>query len=340
MLTFTHKQLEEVGCAVLERAGTPADLAQLVVHSLVESNLLGHDSHGVLRLMSYVDLVRTGRVKPAARAVIAQQTGATAIVDGLYGWGQPAAQLAARTAVSLAEQYGVGAVTIAHGNHLGRLGEYADMITRTGCIGIAMANVGPGVAPFGGRTRMLGTNPMAYAVPRGPGQNPILVDFATSGVAEGKLMVARDKGAAVAPGLIIDKEGLPATDPNDYFDGGALLTFGLHKGYGLSLMCELLGGALSGTGPSSLPDFSGGNGTLIMALKIQAFVPTGQFADHTERLYDAIKAAPPAPGVEAVLMPGDPEWRTRQYRLEHGIQLPERTWNDIQQLARELGALQ
>ncbi|MCL4507302.1 MAG: Ldh family oxidoreductase, partial [Chloroflexi bacterium] len=241
-------------------------------------------------------------------------------------------------AASLAEQHSVGAVTIAHCNHVGRLGEYTAMIARSGCIGIAMANVGPGVAPFGGRTRMLGTNPMAYAVPRGPDENPILLDFATSGVAEGKLMVARDKGAAVAPGLIIDKEGLATTDPNDYFDGGALLPFGLHKGYGLSVMCELLGGALSGTGPSSLPDFGGGNGTLMMALKIGAFITPEQFADQVERLYGAIKAAPPKPGVEAVLMPGDPEWRNRLYRLEHGIEIPERTWSEITELARQVGA--
>ncbi len=338
MLTFTPEQLEQVGCAILERAGTPADLAQLVVHSLVESNLLGHDSHGVLRLMPYINWVREGRIKPAVRAIVARHFGAMSIVDGLYGWGQPAAQLAARTAAALAEQHGVGAVTIAHGNHLGRLGEYTDMIARAGCVGIAMANVGPGVAPFGGRTRMMGTNPMAYSVPRAPGENPILLDFATSGVAEGKLMVARDKGAEVAPGLIINKEGNAATDPNDYFNGGALLPFGLHKGYGLSLMCELIGGALSGTGPSALPDFDGGNGTLMMALKIEAFTSPDQFTDQVERLYGAIRAAPPKPGVDAVLMPGDPERKTRAYRLEHGIQLPERTWEEIQALARELGA--
>ena len=338
MLTFTPEQLEQVGCTILERAGTPADLAQLVVHSLVESNLLGHDSHGILRLMYYVDLVRSGHVKPAARAVVAKQFGAMAIVDGLHGWGQPAAQLAARTAASLAEHHGVGAVTIAHCNHVGRLGEYADMIAHSGCVGMAMANVGPGVAPFGGRSRMLGTNPIAYAVPRGPGKNSILLDFATSGVAEGKLMVARDKGVEVASGLIIDKEGQSTTNPNDYFGGGALLPFGLHKGYGLSVMCELLGGALSGAGPSALPDFGGGNGTLIMALKIEAFIAPEQFADQVERLYGAIKAAPPKPGVEAVLMPGDPEWRTRQYRLEHGVEIPERTWSEIQELARQVGA--
>ena len=185
---------------------------------------------------------------------------------------------------------------------------------------------------------MMGTNPMAYSVPRAPGENPILLDFATSGVAEGKLMVARDKGAEVAPGLIINKEGNAATDPNDYFNGGALLPFGLHKGYGLSLMCELIGGALSGTGPSALPDFDGGNGTLMMALKIEAFTSPDQFTDQVERLYGAIRAAPPKPGVDAVLMPGDPERKTRAYRLEHGVQLPERTWEEIQALARELGA--
>ena len=338
MLTFTPEQLEQIGCAVLEHAGSPADLAQLVVHSLVQSNLLGHDSHGILRLIPYIGWVRAGHIKPAARAVIAHRFGAMAIVDGQSGWGQPAAQLAATTAIELAEQFGIGAVTITNGSHLGRLGAYTETMARAGCIGMAMANIGPGVAPFGGKARMMGTNPMAYSVPRAPGQNPILLDFATSGIAEGKVMVARDKGVEVPPGNIIDKDGNASVDPNDYFGGGALLPFGLHKGYGLSLMCELIGGALSGRGTALDPGFGGRNGTLMMALKVDAFTPLDHYIEQVEQMYGAIKASPPKPGVDAVLMPGDPEYATRAYRLEHGIQIPERTWEDIQALARELGA--
>jgi uncharacterized oxidoreductase len=258
------------------------------------------------------------------------------VVDGAFGWGQPAAQLAARTAIALAGEFGVGAVTITHCNHVGRLGEYVDMMARAGCIGMALANVDAGVAPFGGRTRMLGTNPMAYAVPLRNGTDPVLVDFATSSVAEGKLRVAHDKGERVPPGLIIDKEGNPSTDPDAFYDGGALLPFGGHKGYSLSVICELIGGALSGMAPSCLPEFRGGNGPLFIVLKVGAFVPEAQFADQAERFNDAIKAAPTANGVSAVMMPGEPEWNTRRRRMSHGIELPDRTWADISQLAHEL----
>ena len=333
---FTSAQLEDVGRIVLHQLGTPMAQAELVSHSLVEANLLGHDSHGIMRLITYAQAVHAGQVKPAAQCDLTQTSGATAVVDGAYGWGQPAAQLASRTAVNLASQFGVGAVTITRCNHLGRLGEYVDSMARAGYIGIAMANVGSSVAPFGGRTRQLGTNPIAYAVPRGPGQYPVLVDFATSVQAEGKVHVARDKGQTLKPGVIIDKDGNPSTEPRAYYDGGALLAFGAHKGYGISVMCELIGGALSGMAPSCLPEFGGGNGTLLIALQVSSFVAPDQFADQTDRFSSTMKAAPTAPGVKAVLMPGDPEWTARRSHLEHGIDLPERTWNDILQLAQEL----
>jgi uncharacterized oxidoreductase len=336
MPTFTSDQLERVGQGVLEALGTPTDLAALVSHSLVESNLVGHDSHGIIRLMEYTGNVRAGQVKPDARCRVIRQTGAMAVVDGAFGWGQAAAQAAARTAITLAEEFGVGAVTITHCNHVGRLGEYVDMMARAGCIGMALANVGAGVAPFGGRTRLLGTNPMAYAVPLRNECDSVLVDFATSSVAEGKLRVSYDKGEHVPPGLIIDKDGNPTTDPSAFYDGGALLPFGGHKGYSLSVMCELIGGALSGMAPSCLPEFGGGNGPLFVTLKVAAFVPEAQFTDQAERFSEAIKAAPTANGVSAVMMPGEPEWNARRHRLAHGIQLPDRTWDDISQLTHEL----
>lgn len=336
MPIFVAEQLERLGQAILESAGTPPDLAALVSHSLVESNLVGHDSHGILRLRLYTDLVRTGQVKPNACCRVEHQSGAIAIVNGAYGWGQPAAQLAARTVIAQANEFGVGAVTVTHCNHVGRLGEYVDMIARAGCIGMALANVGAGVAPFGGRTRVLGTNPMAYAVPLAAGCDPVLVDFATSSVAEGKLRVAYDKSERVSPGLIVDQDGNPSTDPSAYYEGGALLPFGGHKGYGLSVMCELIGGGLSGMAPSCLPEFGGGNGPLFIALKGAAFVPDEQFFDQAGRFREAIKAAPTANGANAVMMPGEPEWNARRHRLAHGIELPDRTWDDITQLARDL----
>lgn len=337
MPIFTPQHLEFVASSILAGAGTPADLAELVARALIEANLVGHDSHGIIRLRQYTGMVQAGQVQPAARAAITHQFGATAVVDGRFGWGQPAAQLATRTAADMASALGVSAVTIANCNHVGRLGEYVETLARQGFVGMAMCNTDSAVAPFGGRTRMLGTNPIAYAVPAGDGRDPILVDFATSGVAEGKLRVARAKGESVPLGLVIDKDGRPSTEPSAFYDGGALLPFGGHKGFGLSVMCELIGGVLSGMGPSCLPDFGHGNGTLLMALKIDTFVPADRFAAQVDGFSTRIRAAPTAPGAGGILLPGEPESRMRSARRERGIDLPDATWEEINAVARELG---
>jgi LDH2 family malate/lactate/ureidoglycolate dehydrogenase len=201
-----------------------------------------------------------------------------------------------------------------------------------------MCNTEPVVAPYGGRQGRVGTNPMAWGIPRGLGREPLLVDFATSGVAEGKLRLARDKGERVAPGLIVDRDGHQSTEPADFYAGGALLPFGGHKGYGIGVMIELVAGALSGMGPSVSAEYQGGNGTLLLALAIGHFVPVDQFTAQAEVLSEKIKATPTAEGFEEVLVPGEPEMRARRQRLAAGISLPEQTWQDIQALASELHA--
>ncbi len=336
MPTFSAEELRRIAQVILEAAGAPPDLAQVVGDSLVESNLVGHDSHGVLRLMQYLAFVRQGLVRPAARPSLLSQDQATARVDAARGWGQPAARLAAQTAIALARDFGLGAVTIEHCNHIGRLGEYVESISRAAMIGLAMCNAGAVVAPFGGRQGRMGTNPMAWAIPRGPGQEPLLVDFATSGVAEGKLKVAQAKGEQVAPGLILDRDGQPSIEPADFYAGGVLLPFGGHKGYGISVMIELVAGALSGTGPSVAPGYQDGNGTMLMAINIARFVPLEQFTAQADLLSEKIKTTPTAPGFSEVLVPGEPELRSRRQRLAAGIPLPESTWQSIQSLAAEL----
>jgi uncharacterized oxidoreductase len=316
--------------------GTPPDLAEIVADSLVEANLVGHDSHGVIRLETYIALVRSGQVQPTAQPMIAQQSGATAQVDAASGWGQPAARLATQVVGALAREHGVGAVTISNCNHIGRLGEYVAAIAAQDQIGLAMCNAGPAVAPFGGARRVLGTNPFACAVPSGPDRDPILVDFATSGVAEGKLKMARAKGEMIAPGLLLNSDGQESTNPADFYSGGVLLPFGGHKGYGLSVMIELLGGALSGKAPAPLPEYGGGNGTLLLALTIGPFVSLEQFIDQTRRFEDELKATPPAAGSTEVLLPGEPEMRERRRRIRDGIPIPDQVWAGIQALADEL----
>lgn len=336
MPNITSEALRHAVQAILEAAGTPPDLAQIVAEALVGANLAGHDSHGVIRLPQYIDAVRDGRVRPAARASLLSQYQATARIDAARGWGQPAARLAARTVIGLAQEFGVGVVTIDHCNHIGRLGEYVELISRAGLIGLTMCNVGAAVAPFGGRRPRMGTNPMAWGIPRGAGQDPVVVDFATSVVAEGKLRVARAKGEQVAPGLIIDHDGQPSIDPADFYAGGALLPLGGHKGYGLSVMIELVAGGLSGLGPSMAAKFQGGNGTLLMALNIAQFVPPDEFAAQANELYESLKATPTVAGFSEVLVPGEPETRSRRQRLAAGIDLPENTWQALQTLAGEL----
>jgi LDH2 family malate/lactate/ureidoglycolate dehydrogenase len=334
MPTIDHQTLRRVIQSIVEAVGTPPESARAVSESLVEANLMGHDSHGVIRLVWYINFARKGSVLPAALPRVAAQRGATAQVDGARGWGQPAARLATQTAIGLAADQGVGIVSIVNCNHIGRVGEYVETIARAGMIGIAMCNAGPAVAPYGGYRRVMGTNPLAWAAPCGPGQPPIVLDFATAGVAEGKLRVARSKGEMVAAGLVVDAAGRPSLDPADFYAGGALQTFGLHKGSGMSVMIELLARGLCGVDPTSSGNVEQ-NGTLILALNISFLAPEQQFLGAAERLRAQIAGAPPAAGFGEVLLPGEPEQRARNIRLEQGIPIPQQTWDEILALASQ-----
>jgi LDH2 family malate/lactate/ureidoglycolate dehydrogenase len=332
------QELRDFTLAVLAALGTPNEYAQIVCNSLVGANLAGHDSHGVLRLTTYAQWVKEGLIRPAVAPVLARMSGATAHVDGGWGWGLVGARFAAEQAIALARDYGVGAVTIDRCAHIGRMGEYVALMAAAGMGGMATCNHYPSVAPFGGRERMLGTNPFAMATPGREGGEPVVVDFATSGVAEGKLRVARAKGETVAPGLIVDREGQPSQTPADFYEGGALLPFGGHKGYGLGLMAELLGGVLSGAGAAALPGFAGANGTLMLAIDISRFLPLATFTHQAGALGDRIHGSAPALGFSAVLLPGEPESNTFRQRSTQGIPLPDATWNELQQLFAELSA--
>jgi len=336
MPTFSPEALCRVAQTILQALGTPSDLAELVGDSLVQANIVGHDSHGVIRLDQYARFVRQGHVRPEVRPEVSVRRRANAQVDAAHGWGQPAARLASQTAIELAIENGVGAVTIVRCGHVGRLGEYVELIANAGQIGMALCNAGPGVAPYGGYKPLMGTNPIAWSVPRGAGQPPLIVDFATAGVAEGKLRVSRAKGERVAAGLVVDSAGRPSQDPAAFYAGGALLPFGGHKGYGISVMIELLGGALSGNGTSTISGESRSNGTLLMAFNIESFVPTEQFLEQTNGLCQQIKASPPAEGFAEILLPGEPEIRERKRRLEAGISIPDQTWREIETLAAGL----
>ncbi len=334
MPTIDHNMLRRMTQALIEATGTPSVAAQAVCESLVEANLMGHDSHGVIRLPQYINLVRTGTVQPQAVAEVNAEHMATAQVDGAAGWGQPAARLATQTAITLAEQYGVGTVTITNCNHIGRVGEYVETIARAGMIGLAFCNAGPAVAPYGGYQRIMGTNPFAWAAPCGPDQPPFVLDFATSSVAEGKLRVARSKGDTVPNGTILNAAGQPTQNPDDFYSGGALQTFGMHKGSGMSVMIELLARGLCGIDPTQSHPIAK-NGPVILALNIPFLGSAAQFDGAAERLRAQISTSQPIAGFDEVLLPGDPERRTRKKRLATGVSIPQPIWDDILALAEE-----
>ncbi|MDF2824824.1 MAG: dehydrogenase [Mycobacterium sp.] len=310
----------------------------MVAGSLVESNLRGHDSHGVRRLVPYIALAREGTLDVAAEpTVVAGTPPAVAIVDGQNAFGQLTATLATTELIQRVEQTSISVAVLRNCQHIGRLGEYVEDVAGAGYIAMAMANADPTVAPWGGRERTLGTNPFAWAVPVADGAAPLVVDFATSATAEGKLAVSRAQGESVPAGLIVDADGHPSTDPADFYAGGALLPFGGHKGYGLGLVADVVAGLLSGTGSASSPDYDGTFGTVFIAIKTATFVDLDTFTREVEQLRHRVHSGAPSPGTEQVLIPGEPEWTTRRRRTEHGIELPPGTVTQLDDLAHELG---
>ena len=338
MLVFQADYLAEVGKRIFVAVGAPEDVAAHVAASLVESNLVGHDSHGVIRIPTYIARTREGMYVATGRPETLRETSTTGVVSGNWGFGQIAATYATDLAIRKARAHDLGAVGVVQCNHIGRLGEYAYRGAQQGFITIVSAGGFPGgaQAPFGGAGRALGTNPFAFGVP-GSSSQPMVVDFATTIVAEGKLQVARAKREPVPPGWVMDKEGNPSTNVEDFYAGGTLLPFGGHKGYGLAMVAEVLSSTLSGL--SETRGKRAGHGTFVMALNPAAFRTYTDFATENDALFAKVRGMAPAKGFNEVMVPGDPEMRARAKRLVDGIPVAEDTWAKIQSTADELGAV-
>jgi LDH2 family malate/lactate/ureidoglycolate dehydrogenase len=327
-------QLESYLAAALAAAGTPDDIAKVVAASLVDSNLKGVDSHGATRIVMYLDQIREGYIQPAARPEIVRETPTTALVRGHLGFGIHALGFAMDVAVRKAKEAGVAAVGLVENTHTGRLGWFVERAAEQNVIAMLTgggANRNPRhqtVAPYGGARRALGTNPIAIAAPAGR-RGPVLVDMSTSVTAEGKLRLYRAKREPVPPGWIVDKAGQPSTDAEDFYAGGAILPAAGHKGYGLAVMSELLGDALLGQ-PYEMNWF-------IVAVSIEAFRPAGDFERACAEILGKVKAVPPAPGFDEVLIPGEPEARSAERRGREGIPIPDEIWQKIEEAVRRVG---
>ncbi|MDG4822986.1 Ldh family oxidoreductase [Asanoa sp. WMMD1127] len=323
--------LTRLATTILRRAGAADEIAATVACSLVDADLCGHDSHGVRRLVPYLAAVRQGALDPLARPVVYSHDGSTARVDGRRGFGQLAAHAAVDTALDLAARHGTAVVAVGNANHVGRLGEYVERIADADAIGIAVCNADSTVAPYGGRERLLGTNPLAWAAPRAAGRPAVVTDFATAATAEGKLALSAARGDRVPDGQLVGADGAPSTDPGDFYAGGALLPFGGHKGYALSVMIEIVGGLLSGAGVSSLPGYDATNGTVFVAVDIARFLPAHEFRESTERFCRRLAGTEPT-GDRPVLVPGEKEAATRATRTRDGIPLAGATWRALADL--------
>lgn len=337
MPTIAKLPLMEFVQSILENAGAPADSARCVSELLIESDCSGHPSHGLIRLKQYLEEIESTRLDPSARPEISKQTPVTALVDGNRGFGQVTASYTLEVALELVAKQGLAAAAMHRTFHFGRLGDYPERAARQGWIGLAWANglrSPASVAPFGGRTGAHGTNPFAAAIPRPNGSAPIVVDFATSVLAEGKLRVARNRGKAVPPAVILDADGNESTDPHDFYDGGCLLPVGGHKGYGLSVVCDLLAGMLTGSGSPCMPDYEGSNSFLLILLDPECFRPSEDFLRDVQQFCGVVTSTPTVAGVEKVMMPGEPELQHRNQHRET-VYLDEPTW---QQLVEEAHA--
>jgi len=338
MKTLSAPKLIDLVAAVMERGGCSADEARAVARRLVDSNLVGHDSHGVLRVGKYLDWVADGTLRPNQAPTIVFESDTLAVIDGNRGFGQVIGAFATARGIAKAAKSGIALVALRNCGHLGRLGDWSEQAAAAGQVSLHFLNTSGAirVAPFGGSDRRLSTNPLSIGVPVADG-DPIILDITTSTVAEGKLMVAMNKGEHVPAGWIIDRDGNPTTDPADFFAGGALLTIGAHKGSGLSIVTDLLAGALT-TGRSSDPDDPIlRNNMLSIYIAPALYDPSGGTLREARRLVDWVKESPPARPGEPVLAPGDVERRTRAHRLATGVPLDDKTWSDLIAAAVSVG---
>jgi hydroxycarboxylate dehydrogenase B len=341
MATVKWEPLEALATEIFRQVGVPAAGAAWMGTLLVRANLRGHDSHGVIRIPQYVAAWKKGEADPAATPVIVQEGPATALVDGRRGFGQIVAKRGMEIAMEKAAAIGVAAVGVHGSNHIGRLADYTEMALERDMLALLQVNAGGAgqrMAPWGGSAPRLSTNPLAFACPTGGGF-PVSFDIATTMAAEGKVRVKRNRNEQTPPGWLLDEAGRPTTDPNAIYGspGGTILPVGGHKGYALAIMIDILAGVVARAGYSRESPGPLLNGIFIFVLDIRRFVAPDTFRSEVDDLIRYLKTSPPVPGGGPILVPGEPEAITEAERRKAGIFVEDATWQQIEQVARELG---
>jgi uncharacterized oxidoreductase len=339
-MNIQSEPLKRLVAAIFAAAGCHDEEANRIAHYLVEANLVGHDSHGVIRVPPYIDWLKAGKVLANQTLRVVIETDSLAVVDGQYGFGQTMGEAAMKVGIAKAQR-GVAAIALRNSGHLGRIGDWAELAARAGLLSLHFVNtsgLGILVAPLGGISRRISANPVAIGVPAKSGP-PLVLDISTSMIAEGKIRVALNKGVSVPEGCIIDPQGRPTTDPKVFYGPppGAILPFGGHKGYGLSVITDILAGALTGSGCSTPGVTRLVNGMLVILLAPACFQSEHVFHEEVSRFVAYVRSAEKTSPDAEILMPGEPEERTRTRRRREGIDLDETTWGQILATGRALG---
>ena len=345
MPTLTRDDIYRIGARLLRAAGATEGHAHTVADHLAGANMAGHDSHGFIRIPQYLAQIKEGKLDPKAEPEVVREAAGTAQVDGKATFGQVAAKMSTELGISKARDNGISMVTMGNLGHTGRVGTYPEMAAREGmaaimCTGFVGGTRGNNVAPFGGRARRLGTNPIAMSFPFLP-DAPIVLDFATSVAAEGKIRVYRNRGHSLPDEWVLSKDGAPSRDPNDYYDGGSILPMGGlhggHKGYALAFMVALLGGVLGEMGQPEDPEGFYKTGSSIIVMDLGKLAPDNGVLPHVENMVRYVKDTPLMAGSSGILYPGEIEANTRRKRMSTGVDVEQPTWDEVVDLVKEHG---
>jgi hydroxycarboxylate dehydrogenase B len=340
-------KLTGIARRVFAAAGSAEEEAGIVGDHLVEANLKGHDSHGVGMIPSYLRNLAAGKAKTNEPGRVVSDQGSIIVYDGERGWGQIVARNASRLGIERAKRDGVAVVALRNAHHIGRIGTYGEMCAGAGLLSLHFVNITdqrPSVAPWRGGDGRFGTNPVCISLPGPEPARPIIADMATSRIAMGKVRVARNKGQRIAADTLLDSDGNATSDPHVMYQRprGSLLTFGEHKGYALAFICEMLAGAVTGSGtmrPERQDAESVTNGMLTVIIDPGRIVDQAWMIEEIAAMSAYITNSPPRRAEEPVLIPGDPERANRAARLRDGVPIDDETWREITVAARGVNVL-
>lgn len=338
---ISSDRLHDFATAAYGAAGLPEDDARLCADTLVQADLWGHQSHGVMRLSWYLARLQSGVCSPVAKPEVIVDAGAIAVIDGHDAMGQVLAAKAATEAIARARKHGIGAVGLRNSNHFGTAMYFTLMAARQNCVGFLSTNASPAMAPWGGRKKAVGNNPWSWACPGGS-HAPMVLDIANTGVARGKIYLARQRGERIPDGWAMDADGAPTTDAEKAISG-IILPMAQHKGYAIAVMMDMLSGVLTGSGfgtqvqgPYQAEQRSGA-GHLMIALDIAAFQPVATFNARVDQQIADLKAVPLAQGATEIFYPGEIEARNDAKHRSEGLALPDDTLTDLRAVAEKLG---